>query len=175
MVVASLAQPAKATLLDQLALVTSNGVQAFSLADCIYEGTVCFDMGSCVSGACVCDKDREGTFCENAKSTCRPELPGCLQALKLTAIELACLSCTGDDNSLAVVLGAVLGSTIPVFLLLLIAAIALGVGCWLLGRSSNGRQDWEIDFDELEMGDILGAGGYRAPSLSLSLSLPSPC
>jgi hypothetical protein len=59
----------------------------------------------------------------------------------------------------------VLGSTIPVFILLVLAAILLGVGCWLLGRSKrNGRQDWEIDFDELEVGDILGAGGYCSPS-----------
>jgi len=64
----------------------------------------------------------------------------------------------------------VLGSTIPVFILLVLAAILLGVGCWLLGRSKrNGRQDWEIDFDELEVGDILGAGGYCSP-LSFSFS-----
>jgi hypothetical protein len=68
MVVASLAQPAKATLLEQLASVTSNGVQVFSLANCIYEGTICFDLGKCVSGACVCNSNREGDFCENAKS-----------------------------------------------------------------------------------------------------------
>jgi hypothetical protein len=77
-------------------------------------------------------------------------------------IDRCCLGLgTGDSSSLGVILGAVLGSTIPVFILLVLAAILLGVGCWMLGRSKrNGRQDWEIDFDELEVGDILGAGGY---------------
>jgi hypothetical protein len=135
MVVASLAQPARATLLDQLASVESDGVQAFSLAGCIYDGTICSDQGTCVNNACVCSSSRSGDFCEKPKSD--------------------------SGTPIGTILGAVLGSAIPVFLLLLLAAIALGVGCWMLGRSrGQGRQDWEIEVEELEMGDILGAGGY---------------
>ncbi|NEJ83367.1 hypothetical protein GR268_43640, partial [Rhizobium leguminosarum] len=88
MVVASLAQPAKATLLDQLASGTSGGVQAFSLAGCIYEGTVCFDQGTCVQGSCVCNSNRSGEFCESVKSD--------------------------SGTPLGTILGAVLGSAIPV-------------------------------------------------------------
>ncbi len=66
-----------------------------------------------------------------------------------------------NTTALGVILGVALGAGIPGLILLLVAAVALGLGCWLLGRSrGRGRQDWEIDFNELEMGDILGSGGY---------------
>jgi hypothetical protein len=69
MVVASMAQTAKSDLLNQLAMVTSQSKAAFSLAGCIYEGTVCADEGTCVDSACVCKADREGSYCESRKST----------------------------------------------------------------------------------------------------------
>jgi hypothetical protein len=69
MVVASMAQTAKSDLLDQLATVTSQGEPAFSLAGCIYEGTICADQGTCVNSTCVCYAEREGEYCERKKST----------------------------------------------------------------------------------------------------------
>lgn len=69
MVVASMAQTAKSDLLNQLATVHSQGKPAFSLAGCIYEGTICADQGTCVSSECVCKAEREGKHCERKKST----------------------------------------------------------------------------------------------------------
>jgi serine/threonine protein kinase len=56
------------------------------------------------------------------------------------------------------ILGAVLGTTVPVgLLILLIFAIILLVGVFSRRKEHN---EWEMDYSELEVGEQMGAGGY---------------
>jgi serine/threonine protein kinase len=56
------------------------------------------------------------------------------------------------------ILGAVLGTTIPVGLLLLLIVIIV-VLVALFSRRKE-RNEWELDYAELEVGEQMGAGGY---------------
>jgi serine/threonine protein kinase len=61
------------------------------------------------------------------------------------------------------VLAAVLGSIIPAaFILLLLLVLCLVINWFVLRRHRNRRDsdDWEIEFDELQLGDLLGQGGF---------------
>jgi ABC-type phosphate transport system substrate-binding protein len=113
--------------------VTSNSQKVFSLAGCVYNGTICSNQGTCAGGTtCACNSTRTGQWCELEAST---------------------------SNS--VIIAAVLGSVLPIILLLaLVVVVAVIIMAVVVSRRSQMDNDWEISFEELEIGEQLGAGGY---------------
>lgn len=114
---------------------TCNGQPASSVAGCISDGQLCSDGGGqCVNNTCVCIAGKEGQFCE---------------------VDSSSTSSSSDVTAIAV------GISVPVAVvalcILLILAAALVMAAKLRGNKSD---DWEIDYDELEVGEQLGAGGY---------------
>jgi hypothetical protein len=62
------------TILTRIANITCKGVAVSSVADCVYEGTICSDEGTCVNSKCVCHKNREGDYCEDEVLVVPPAL-----------------------------------------------------------------------------------------------------
>jgi hypothetical protein len=58
-------------LLNGLKEFTCNGQPVSALSNCISNGDLCSDVGTCsaMTGSCVCPDDREGQFCERFKSS----------------------------------------------------------------------------------------------------------
>lgn len=120
-------------MLDVLSNVTCNGVHVSSLYGCVSQGAICSNHGVCTSNRCTCESAYTGTYCESLRA----------------------------DSSSSDVLAPVLGSVLPaafLLILLIVAAVAFFV---IVARRRRGPgDDWEIDFEELEMGELLGEGGY---------------
>jgi hypothetical protein len=124
--------------LDFVAGMTCKGEHVSSVYGCIFQGTLCSDHGLCNkdlqgSGSCFCEAGFEGEHCEMAMASNTSDVP----------------------------LAAILGSIIPaaVIALLVLCCIIAGLVVWM--RRSRGKEDdWEVDMNELEMGEQLGAGGY---------------
>jgi len=132
-VVASTIASVKRRFLTLLANTTcGDGVAASSLHGCIIDGTLCSDHGTCTNGACQCDSGWEGDYCDGQKSA-------------------------GADVALIVGLSVAIPIVALVFLVLVCALVALFV---YARRNRRGKDDWEIDADELEMGAHLGTGGF---------------
>lgn len=125
----------KRQFLLQLRDFTCDGVVVSSVAPCIDDaGLLCSDAGQCVSGTCQCDKGREGQYCELITS-----------------------ASSSSDETVAIALGIAIpvGVVVACILLLIIALIVL-----LIRLRRDKTDDWEIDYDELEVGEQLGAGGH---------------
>lgn len=69
---------------------------------------------------------------------------------------------TSSSNGLSTAVGAVIGVVVGVGgFLLLVLLVALVLGAILVRLSRRRRRDeWEIGFEELELGSLLGYGGY---------------
>ncbi len=52
------------------------------------------------------------------------------------------------------------GVAIPVGVLALIGLLGLMLALFFIRRIGNRYDDWEINYDELEIGEALGTGGY---------------
>ncbi|ELR15997.1 phosphate ABC transporter, phosphatebinding protein PstS, putative [Acanthamoeba castellanii str. Neff] len=124
----------KKRFFDQLKAFTCAGVPVSSVYGCISGSgsELCSGFGSCVSNSCLCNSGREGQYCQLVSSS-------------------------SAADSLAVILGVVLPVAAAIALLLCLVAVA----AWYWARlRRGGRDDWEINYDELEVGDLLGSGGY---------------
>jgi preprotein translocase subunit YajC len=65
------------------------------------------------------------------------------------------------SSSDGVPLAAILGSVIPVVALLLLVLVCILVAFFLfIERRTRRTDDWELDINELDMGDQLGIGGH---------------
>jgi hypothetical protein len=106
----------------------------FSLQACVINGTTCSDRGSCVSGQCSCSAGWTGDHCEFAQSA------------------------AGSSSS--DVLAPVLGSVLPAIALLVVIAIVIIVVLLVTMRRRKIHDDWEIAYEELDVGDMLGRGGF---------------
>jgi hypothetical protein len=102
--------------------------------ECIFNGTFCNNKGDCTNGQCRCYVGWEGDHCEQLTSS---------------------LSADSTD----VVLGAVLGSVIPVMLILAVLLVCLALVAIRTSRKKQ-HNEWEMNFEELELAEQLGAGGY---------------
>jgi ABC-type phosphate transport system substrate-binding protein len=129
-----------ANVLDALAGIECDGKQVSVLARCISRGTLCSNHGTCVpdasGGKCICDKDHTGDSCDMTKGS------------------------SGSDSTLAIALAVGITSVgivlaIAVCLVVLFALVAVH-----RSRRANRDNDWEIRYDELDLGESLGSGGY---------------
>jgi hypothetical protein len=116
---------------EQLKAFTCNNVPVSSVFGCISGGELCSGMGTCASNSCLCDSGREGQYCQYTSSSSASEV-------------------------VAIVLGVILPVSAVVALLLCAVALA----AYWARRRRGGRDNWEINYDELEVGDLLGSGGY---------------
>ena len=122
----------KRRLLTILDETTCKGVAASSLHGCIVDGTLCSDHGTCNAGNCQCESGWQGTYCnERGRSA--------------------------EEIALIATLAVVVPIVALAFLVLVCALVALFV---YARRNRRGKDDWEIDADELEMGAHLGTGGF---------------
>ncbi|ELR22700.1 serine/threonine protein kinase [Acanthamoeba castellanii str. Neff] len=116
-----------------LAGVTCQGVHVSSLYGCVTaDGLLCSDHGSCVNSACRCFDGYTGLLCESTVSD-------------------------SSTDTTAIAIGVAVPVAVLVFLLLLAIIIAL---LMMLVFKRKKRDDWEIEYDELEIGSMLGSGGY---------------
>ncbi|ELR13875.1 5'nucleotidase [Acanthamoeba castellanii str. Neff] len=103
-------------------------------------GTVCSGNGYCYRGACVCTTvGASGNLCVMSSS-----------------------SASSDSLSSAAVVGIVFGAVVPLLLVLMVAvaAGAVVIPLAVARRRRGGAEEWLIDFDELERGELLGQGSY---------------
>jgi hypothetical protein len=56
-------------MLNQLTNFTCGGVAVSELYGCINDGELCSGAGVCANNACVCDRGREGQYCESVASS----------------------------------------------------------------------------------------------------------
>jgi hypothetical protein len=126
-------------LLNSFANITCDGQPSFSLYACVNNGTLCTNNGNCstTTYTCQCSAGWEGQYCDVVSSS------------------------SSSSDQLGVILGATLGTALPALCLLLLVLVGVIVGLMVqLERKKRQKDDWEIDADELEMGEQLGAGGY---------------
>ncbi|WBR14733.1 Ser/thr kinase [Pandoravirus kuranda] len=128
-------------LLNALASFECDGAPVSALASCIYQGTLCSDRGTCVTGRtasasrCACDKGYTGTACEIDDSN-------------------------GGDSSLVTAIAIAVPIAVVLLAVGLCIAIAIAAAVVYCGRRGNGDDDWEIAYDELELGEVVGSGGF---------------
>lgn len=131
-----------ANMLDALARFECGGSKVSALAGCIADGTLCMNRGTCVpatanaTGRCVCEKGYVGDACETKESS------------------------GGSDSSLVVALAVGLPTLAAVLAIAACAAFIVALAVVYRGRRANADSDWEISYDELEVGESLGSGGY---------------
>jgi hypothetical protein len=135
-VLPTMATAIKRLFLNQLKNFTCGGVAVSDVHNCIFDGELCSGVGECVNNACVCASGREGQYCEGF---------------------VAASSSAGSDQALPIALGIV----IPLVALVILGLCALIVVLAVVAkRRGRGGDAWEIDYDELEVGEQLGAGGF---------------
>ncbi|AVL94173.1 putative serine/threonine protein kinase receptor [Megavirus vitis] len=118
--------------LNLLKVFTYDNVTVSNIANCIYQGTICYNQGTCNENSCLCNSGRDGYYCELESSN-------------------------GTDKTIIIILSVTLPiAAIFIFVIICVALIFIII---IISRRRT-RDDWEIDFDELEMSEILGSGGY---------------
>ncbi|ELR22246.1 protein kinase domain containing protein [Acanthamoeba castellanii str. Neff] len=127
-------EPVRRQFLTLLKEFTCDDVSVSSIAPCINDGTLCSDAGTCTENVgCVCNTGRTGTYCQDLVA-----------------------DSSSTNESLIVALSVALPAAAVLFLLL--ACIILLLLLVLFRRRD--RDDWEIQYEELEVGDVLGTGGF---------------
>jgi hypothetical protein len=144
-------------VLNTLITLTCDGEAVSSIYGCVKDGVLCGDAGTCTDNACVCNSGYEGEFCEDLVST---------SSSSNIALAVALGTHTPHHTSFhtPVLMSFLpllsLGVIIPVVVLLFLL-LALFLCCLLFFvRKSRVADDWSINFEELELMGILGAGGY---------------
>jgi len=136
---ASFADPLNVTVDGRIAATNLTRRTCFSSAN----GTLCNNNGYCYEGACVCTAhNAAGALC---------------------AFVAADASGGGGGGGISagaivgIVIGSVSGVVLLAFLLLILVVLVLA---YVIKSRSEPDDDWNIAFDELEIGEQLGAGGY---------------
>jgi hypothetical protein len=152
--------------LNQLKEFTCNGVAVSQVANCVLDGRLCSNAGVCTDNQCLCNSGREGQYCENSISASSDNtLPIALGKLVGLCCYIVMLRREPHMPFVRVHTGIALPSVGVVLLLLAVLIVVLLV---VIKRKGNKSDDWEINYEELEIGEQLGAGGYvhvpaRAP------------
>ncbi|BCU03103.1 serine/threonine protein kinase [Pandoravirus japonicus] len=131
-------------VLGMLVNVTVDGVHVNPLWPCFGDGTLCSDAGTCdeATGRCVCRTGRAGDRCEVDAASEGSSSDGGWSSGETAAI-------------------AVSVSVAAVAFLCVAGALAVA-GLLATRRRGRGREDWEIDPDDIDVTEAtaLGAGGY---------------
>jgi len=99
---------------------------------------VCNNNGYCYRGFCVCTSPgTSGPLCVEGSSS------GSSSSLS-----------TGTE------VGIAFAVAVPFLLLLMLAVFFALLAIWLMRKQPTLDDDWSINFDELEEGDLVGSGGY---------------
>ena len=134
LIVAGQSAPVKRAMLNFIANITCDGEPVSALAYCITDGTICSDHGDCFSNKCVCDDGWKGTYCESP--------------------------ITSDSSSSNDVVVPLLASFLPVLAGLIVLGLLLGFFLYWRLRHMKKKDEWEIPYSEVDLGDPLGQGGY---------------
>nr|UMO78191.1 Serine/threonine protein kinase [Pandoravirus belohorizontensis] len=131
-------------VLGMLVNVTVDGVHVNPLWPCFGDGALCSDAGTCdeAAGRCVCHANRTGDLCE---------------------FDVASAGSSGGSGWSGGGTAAIAASVSVAALAFVCVAGALAVGGLLATRRrGRGREDWEIDPDDIDVTEAtaLGAGGY---------------
>lgn len=119
-------------LINFISSITCNGEHVSSIYGCIYQDTVCSDRGVCTAQqTCLCQPGFAGRYCEALIAESSSRAP----------------------------LGAILGGAVPAAILSM-AIVACMICLFLLRKRKKRDEDWMMDVSELEVGELLGAGGY---------------
>ncbi len=146
----------KKKLLDLIVQVKCKGEPVSDLYGCVSGGVICSDAGDCVNNQCKCNSGRTGDFCEqldnnNSSSDLAIILGTIVYSVSTLIAVLAVLRTTVFFS----------GVVIPVVVVVLLVLLCSGlIIAFIIHRKKNQRDDWEINFDELDMHDHLGTGGY---------------
>ncbi|AGF85754.1 tyrosine kinase family protein [Moumouvirus goulette] len=117
--------------LELLKSFTFNGEQVSQIANCINDGTICSNNGTCTNNFCLCDENRTGKYCESVIST-------------------------SSDNILIIVLAII----IPISLIIVIIFATIVIISIIISRFiKKVEDDCEIDYSELEIIEQIGSGG----------------
>ncbi|QPB44429.1 Ser/Thr protein kinase [Medusavirus stheno T3] len=135
-------------------VMASNGQTAFLRAACMnpVNGTMCSEAGQCVvnlgrlSASCDCDTNYQGLACETYVA---PASGG------------SAAVGSSDGQALQLGLGIGVGVGVSLILCIILAAFAIALVIGFVVRShSQQREPWDIDISEIELGDMLGTGGF---------------
>ncbi|BCS82726.1 putative serine/threonine-protein kinase [Cotonvirus japonicus] len=124
--------------LELLKAMTFNGTTISSIANCIQSGTICNNQGICTNNSCNCHSGKTGQYCELIVSD-------------------------SSDQTLVIVLSIV----IPIVILIVLLMISMLILIVFLLRKRTPNDEWEIDFDELEIGESIGNGGFGTVNKAL--------
>ncbi|QTF49759.1 putative serine/threonine-protein kinase/receptor [Acanthamoeba polyphaga mimivirus] len=130
MYVASSNPTLKSRNLNLLKNFVVDGEPISSIANCIYQGTICSDMGTCNNNSCLCNSYRKGIYCENIVSS--------------------------SGESIGIILAIVIPVSFVICCIIIVLVIALIVSIRLHQRVED---EWEVDFHELDFMESLGSGG----------------
>lgn len=107
------------------------------------QGAFVSSLAGCVTGGAVCSNMG---VCNDNACTCKAGREGTY-----------CESVISESSVLVPVLASVLPAAAGLLLLILI----VGAIVFVFARRRGEADDWEIDYEELQLGDLLGEGGYR--------------
>ena len=128
------------------------GQHVLSTWSCIFDGELCSGAGTCVEGKCNCD---EGLSQINATVSSRSDdsrLPWYASTFSAPS------HCTHRGLTLAHMCQAI---ALPAAFVGVACMTAMLVLVYLLARRGRGkREDWDIDWKDLEIGEELGMGGH---------------
>jgi hypothetical protein len=140
---------------------TCDGVQVSSLSGCISpQGTLCSGVGNCTNNVCACESGRTGQYCQAFTSSSSDTTTILLGTLTLPPpaphhIGRVDTNCLLGNAYTASIIPAVVGG-----LCLVGCLVALLI--FVIKRSRDTTDDWEVNYEELEVGEQLGVGGYGA-------------
>jgi hypothetical protein len=142
--------------------VTCNGQHVLSTWSCISDGILCSGMGTCTDGQCNCSTGREGTYCQtdstvasSSDNTLAITLVTCTHARTHDTRTTRAYSC-----HVAVLCAQGIALPLAFFCAAGIAGMLVAAVLFLAQRVKNRRQEWDIDWNDLEVGEELGMGGH---------------
>lgn len=102
----------------------------------------------------------DGILCSNGRGTCEANKGcTCLSGYLGQYCERE-VSASSDSSNTDVILGATLGSVLPVLIILVLLILLTIIIAIAVARRRHDKDEWEIDTSEVEMGEVLGTGGY---------------